>query len=86
MKNVNLQFYKTLRASYNCIANIISQRKSEFIQNNNEKIFKNLKKEFDYMMGKIHLYHRSKRFVSQMTTIMRALQFSLNQKQFQTEV
>lgn len=30
------------------------------------------------MMSKIKVYHRSKRFISQMTTILRALQFSMN--------
>lgn len=30
------------------------------------------------MMTKIRTYHRSKRFVSQLTTILRALQFSMN--------
>lgn len=37
-----------------------------------------LLKEFEYMMSKIRTYHRSKRFVSQLTTILRALQFSMN--------
>ena len=30
------------------------------------------------MMSKIAHYHRSKRFISQMTTVLRALQFSMN--------
>ena len=41
-------------------------------------IYKRLKKEFDYMMSKINTHHRSKRFISQLTTMIRALQLSMN--------
>lgn len=30
------------------------------------------------MMSKVQYYYRSKRFISQMTTVLRALQFSMN--------
>ena len=51
---------------------------STFIQNNNSIIFSSLRKEFEYLMSKLQAYHRSKRFISQMTTVVRALQCSLN--------
>lgn len=34
-QNVNSFFYKTLRAAYNCIANILAQEESSFIKKNN---------------------------------------------------
>mmetsp|Transcript_1875 Transcript_1875/g.2583 ORF Transcript_1875/g.2583 Transcript_1875/m.2583 type:complete len:108 (-) Transcript_1875:3100-3423(-) len=73
-----MHFYKSLRGAFNCIANILAQEDSEFIRKHNTAIFKRLVGEFDYMMAKIHTYHRSKRFISQMTTVLRALQFSMN--------
>jgi len=77
-KNVNSLFYKTLRGAFNCIANLLSQDCSPFIQSYNEEIFTHLRAEFEYMMSKIQHYYRSKRFISQMTTVLRALQFSMN--------
>ena len=44
----------------------------------NPLIFEKLMDEFDYMMSKIKQYYKSKRFISQMTTVLRALQFSMN--------
>jgi hypothetical protein len=51
---------------------------SQFVKHHNASIFRLLRKEFDYMMAKIKSLHKSKRFVSQLTTVIRALQFSMN--------
>lgn len=97
-KGNNTMFYKTLRAAFNCVANLLVQpdggntgsqiagstqasqterteqaTASTFIQLNNGVIFASLRKEFEYLMGKLQSYHRSKRFISQMTTVVRAL-------------
>lgn len=96
-------FYKTLRAAFNCVANLLVQPEggnvgnmtpashqsnhldrgdqviqSSFIRENNQIIFASLHREFEYLMGKLQSNHRSKRFISQMTTVVRALQCSLN--------
>lgn len=96
-KGNNTMFYKTLRAAFNCVANLLVQPDggntsnqptnaqaaqtertehavvSTFIQQNNSAIFSSLRKEFEYLMSKLQTYHRSKRFISQMTTVVRAL-------------
>lgn len=101
-KGNNAMFYKTLRAAFNCVANLLvqpdggnvggqavgggqashgdrgEQAAASFIRRNNAAIFASLRKEFEYLMGKLQTYHRSKRFISQMTTVVRALQCSLN--------
>lgn len=63
-KSINVKFYKTLRTSFNCIANMLAQDQSAFVKNTNPKIFKLLQREFDYMMLKIKTLHKSKRFIS----------------------
>lgn len=49
-----------------------------FMKHNGEGIFSKLKTLFDMQMRKIQFSFRSKRYISTLTTLMRALQLSMN--------
>jgi len=77
LNSCSIIFYKTVRVSINCIANMLTLQEpcsnSQFLRQNNEQIFKKLRNEFEYLMSKIQTHYRSKRFISQMTIVVRAL-------------
>ena len=54
-------------------------RPSQFTKQNGELLFLKLKTVFEQQMRKVHLHYKSKRFISNLTTIIRALQLSMNE-------
>eukprot|EP00347_Sterkiella_histriomuscorum_P021491 403333793 len=78
--NVNPQQsnYKTQRLAINCLANLLL-RPCLFLKENCETIFLKLKNIFDFNMRKIQQNFKSKRYISMLTTIIRALQLSMGE-------
>ncbi|CDW76050.1 heat repeat-containing protein 6-like [Stylonychia lemnae] len=73
----NSQSNKNQRVAINCLANMLILP-SQFYKDNQETIFMKLKSLFDQLMRKINQNFKSKRFISFLTTVLRALQLSLS--------